>query len=69
MRGVGDYVFKLLSAIVQLTELFSDTIWPSLSKVPPPLSKEGTKACIATCKRKMFPCKKEKDKEISTCPK
>jgi len=60
MRGVGDYIFKLLlSAIVQPTELFSDMIWPSLSMVPPPLSKEGTKACIATCKRKMFPCKEK----------
>jgi len=55
MRGARDYIFKLLlSAVGQPTKLFSDMIWPSLSKVPPPLSKEGTKARMATCKRKMF---------------
>jgi hypothetical protein len=58
---VRDYIFEeLLSAVAQTIGSSSDMSWPSLSKVPPPLSKEGTGACIGTCKKKFFMHENEK---------
>jgi hypothetical protein len=62
---VRDYIFEeLLSAVAQTIGSSSDMSWPSLSKVPPPLSKEGTGVCIGTCKKKFFMHENEKNRSM-----
>lgn len=66
-KRVKYYIFEfLLSAVGQIMESSSDMNWPSLSKIFSPLSKEGTGACIASCKREFLRTKTERNKQLLT---